>query len=87
MPVGVASALESDTGDGEVLTLTGCVTAMGGERHVQHTLKEKVTSEENAEAVGVQLAKVLINSGAKEILNDINQDRDRRVKENMEGLK
>jgi hydroxymethylbilane synthase len=80
VPVGVQSTLQTER-EGEVLTLTGCVTAVGGERHIQHTLKERVGSREAAEAVGVQLARVLFKTGAKDILDDINQDRDRRVKE------
>lgn len=82
VPVGVESVL--DTGEGGkdgVLTLTGCVTAIDGQTHVEHTLKEKVESSEEAEAVGVKLANILIETGAREILDDVNKDRNSRAGE------
>lgn len=80
VPVGVSSALvPSDKG--EVLKLTGCVTGIDGKDHVEYTLEEVVSSSEEAEDAGVRLAKILIDSGAKKILDDINVDRDRRVDE------
>ncbi|PPQ67426.1 hypothetical protein CVT25_006005 [Psilocybe cyanescens] len=80
VPVGVASKLIAEDG-GQVLTLTGCVTGLDGKQHVEHTLSEKVASLGDAESVGVKLAKILIETGAKKILEDINVDRDRRVDE------
>jgi hydroxymethylbilane synthase len=77
VPVGVSTQLD-DAGE---LQLTGCVTSLDGGRHVQHTLKEKVESAEEAEAVGAQLAKILIDTGAGEILAEINKDRERRIEE------
>ncbi|KAJ7451134.1 porphobilinogen deaminase, dipyromethane cofactor binding domain-containing protein [Mycena latifolia] len=76
VPVGVSTKLE-----GTELELTGCVTSLDGGLHVQHTLKEKVDSVEEVEAVGARLAKILIESGAGQILSDINEDRARRVGE------
>ncbi|EDR15692.1 uncharacterized protein LACBIDRAFT_181601 [Laccaria bicolor S238N-H82] len=76
VPVGVASQLE-----GGVLSLSGCVTAIDGESHVEHKLEEKVENAEDAEKVGTKLAKILLDSGAKKILDDINVDRNRRVNE------
>jgi hydroxymethylbilane synthase len=80
VPVGVASALTGAQGE-EVLVLTGCVTGIDGKEHVEHTLKEVVASVEDAERVGEKLAKILMDTGAKKILDDINVDRDRRVEE------
>ena len=80
MPVGVESTL-SAVDDSEILTLTGCVTSVDGKEHVQHTLKEMVTSLKDAEKLGEKLAKVLMEIGAKKILDDINVDRDRRIAE------
>ncbi|KAF8216376.1 porphobilinogen deaminase, dipyromethane cofactor binding domain-containing protein [Mycena galopus ATCC 62051] len=77
VPVGVSTQL-SDAGE---LELTGCVTSLDGVRHIQHTLKEIVQSAEEASAVGARLAKILIVSGAGEILADINKDRELRVAE------
>lgn len=82
VPVGVTSELKVDgEGNAGVLTLTGCVTAINGDVHVEHTLEERVTSVREAEIVGEKLAKVLIQTGAKEILDEINVDRDRRIGE------
>jgi hydroxymethylbilane synthase len=80
VPVGVASELVVQQG-GEVLTLTGCVTAVDGKEHVEHTLSEVVKCVEDAEKVGAKLARILMETGAKKILDDINVDRDRRVSE------
>jgi len=78
VPVGVESTL-STMDDTEILTLTGCVTSIDGQDHVQHTLKEVVATLEDAESVGEKLAKALMDMGAKKILDDINVDRARRV--------
>ncbi|KAJ3863787.1 porphobilinogen deaminase, dipyromethane cofactor binding domain-containing protein [Lentinula novae-zelandiae] len=75
VPVGIGSSL-----DGNVLTITGCVTALDGSKHVEHTITETVTNEEQAEAVGTKLATTLIEAGAKEILDDITIDREMRIK-------
>ncbi|SJL05341.1 related to Porphobilinogen deaminase [Armillaria ostoyae] len=76
VPVGVNSTFEDGT-----LTLTGCVTSLDGSEHVEHTLKEPVSSVVEAEAVGERLAKILVGSGAGKILDDINLDREKRTKE------
>ena len=80
VPVGMESTL-STVDYSEILTLTGCVTSLDGKEHVQHTLKEIVTSLKDAEKVGEKLAKALMEIGAKKILDDINVDRDRRLAE------
>ncbi|KXN89802.1 Porphobilinogen deaminase [Leucoagaricus sp. SymC.cos] len=82
VPVGVASALEwkEDKKTG-VLTLTGSVTSIDGEEHVEHTLKESVSSVKAAEEVGAKLARILIETGAKKILDDINADREHKIDE------
>ncbi|KAJ7480052.1 porphobilinogen deaminase, dipyromethane cofactor binding domain-containing protein [Mycena galericulata] len=77
VPVGVSTQLEVS---GE-LQLTGCVTSLDGGLHVEHTLKEKVGSAQDAEALGARLAKILVETGAGEILADINKDRERRIGE------
>lgn len=80
VPVGVSSKLVAGEG-GEVLTVTGCVTGLDGKEHVEQTVSEKVASQEDAESIGVKLARLLIETGAKKILDDINVDRERRVGE------
>ncbi|KAJ7037439.1 porphobilinogen deaminase, dipyromethane cofactor binding domain-containing protein [Mycena alexandri] len=77
VPVGVSTQLD-DAGE---LKITGCVTSLDGGLHVEHTLKEKIASTEDAEAVGARLAKILIDNGAGKILADINKDRERRIGE------
>lgn len=68
-------------GQGGTLKITGCVTSLTGDRHVQHSLEEKVASVEDAEAIGARLAKILTETGAKEILDEITQDREKRIGE------
>jgi hydroxymethylbilane synthase len=80
VPVGAQSSLQVSN-DGGLLTITGCVTAIDGSSHVEHTITEEVKNKGEAEAVGVQLAKILIDTGAKTILDDITKDRERRVGE------
>lgn len=74
VPVGVSTELQ-----GDLLKVTGCVTALNGEQHVQHTIEQKVAGPEDAEEVGTKLAQVLLSSGAEKILEDINVERDRRI--------
>lgn len=83
VPIGVSSKLDVDTGDQKagILTLTGCVTALAGDLHVEHTINARVTNVGEAEEVGSTLARRLSNLGAKKILDDINMDRERRVEE------
>ncbi|KAJ7737332.1 porphobilinogen deaminase, dipyromethane cofactor binding domain-containing protein [Mycena metata] len=82
VPVGIESQLQLnvDSAAGE-LQLTGCVTSLDGQLHVEHTIKEIVGSAEEAEAVGVKLAQKLIEAGAGEILAVITKDRERRAAE------
>ncbi|KAH9486705.1 Porphobilinogen deaminase [Psilocybe cubensis] len=80
VPVGIFSKLVAEEG-GELLTITGCITGLDGKEHVEQTVSEKVASQEDAENVGVKLAKLLIETGGKKILDDINVDRERRVGE------
>lgn len=82
VPVGIDSALEVCEKEGVragVLKLTGCVTALDGREHVEHSVEAEVSSEKEAEEAGVRLAKVLIETGARAILDDITKDRAMRV--------
>jgi hydroxymethylbilane synthase len=81
VPVGVTTSLEEYGEDRAVLTFTACVTALDGSKHVEHTVKERIRNVEEAEAVGEQMAKILLESGAKEILDSINKDRESRIEE------
>jgi hydroxymethylbilane synthase len=75
VPVGINSSLS----DADLLKLTGCVTALDGTVHVENTLEETVRSREEAEAAGERLARILIETGAQEILDDVAADRARRT--------
>ncbi|KZT08909.1 porphobilinogen deaminase [Laetiporus sulphureus 93-53] len=89
VPVGVHTALKADAGGKSgVLAITGCVTSLDGAKHVQHTIERRVESLEEAEAVGKELARVLIDTGAKEILDEINKDRERKIAQSaaQEGI-
>lgn len=84
VPVGVSTILKEFNGSdarpmsGE-LVLTGCVTSVDGLDHVEETLRRDVESTSDAEELGVEVARALLKAGAKKILDDINQDRARRV--------
>ncbi|OBZ79965.1 Porphobilinogen deaminase [Grifola frondosa] len=83
VPVGVYTTLmEQENGEkGGTLDIIGCVTSLDGSRHVEHRIQEEVKSVGEAEDVGMRLAKVLISTGAKEILDEINVDREKRIEE------
>ncbi|KAF9056409.1 porphobilinogen deaminase, dipyromethane cofactor binding domain-containing protein [Panaeolus papilionaceus] len=80
VPVGIVTKLEQRA-NGETLTMTGCITSIDGQEHVEHTLKDDVSSLEDAEKLGALLGKTLIETGGKKILDEINVDRERRVNE------
>jgi len=80
VPVGVASEIVAGEKD-ETLRLTGCVTSVDGANHVEYTLEEVVGSIEDAERMGTKLAEILVERGAKRILDDINADREKRIGE------
>lgn len=67
------------------MKITGCVTSIDALKHVQHTLEGDVRSLGDAEDMGANLAKVLLESGGKAILDDINVDRERRIEEGKAG--
>ncbi|KAH7345162.1 porphobilinogen deaminase, dipyromethane cofactor binding domain-containing protein [Rhizoctonia solani] len=83
VPVGVNSLLEEHEDDAaeksEALTLTGTVTSLDGSKHVHHTITTVVSSAQEAEDVGKNVAQALIVNGAKDILDDINRERESRV--------
>ena len=88
VPVGVdtelvpVAPLEGE-GKGDVartarLRLVGTITAVDGRRHVERELKRVVASEEQAEELGAQLAKDLIEMGGREILEQVAKDREQQ---------
>ncbi|KAI0668713.1 porphobilinogen deaminase [Trametes maxima] len=83
VPVGVHTHLEPAEGDVRKgrLQIVGAVTSLGGETHVQHSIEAEVHSVEEAEAIGAKLAQVLLETGAKAILDDINVDRAKKIEQ------
>ena len=83
VPVGVHTELvpvgaDEDPASRAELTITGTVTSLDGKRHVEHTLKEEVSSAREAEIVGERLARTLVETGAREILEEIAKDKEAR---------
>ncbi|KAF7294684.1 Porphobilinogen deaminase [Mycena indigotica] len=74
VPVGVATALDEQ----DYFEMTGCITALDGSEHIQRTLKEKIGTREDAEAIGARLARILIEAGAEKILQAVKDDREER---------
>jgi len=82
VPVGVHSELVVPAA-GEArqgrLRLVGTITAIDGQRHVEREIEQDVSSPERVEELGAQLAKVLVESGGREILDEITKDREWRA--------
>ncbi|KIL67714.1 hypothetical protein M378DRAFT_159567 [Amanita muscaria Koide BX008] len=86
VPVGVFSTLQEDVTkvrSGE-LTLFGCVTSLDGQTHVEQTLTCPAENIDDAETLGVRVAKSLLATGARKILDEINEDRARRIQDAKE---
>ncbi|KAH8992083.1 porphobilinogen deaminase, dipyromethane cofactor binding domain-containing protein [Lactarius akahatsu] len=83
VPVGVQSELVVPVVPGEArqgrLRLVGTITALDGQRHVEREIEQDVSSPERAEELGAQLAKSLVESGGREILDEITKDRQGRA--------
>jgi hydroxymethylbilane synthase len=92
VPVGVHTELVPVTspeggggeGEGDVaraarLRLVGTITAVDGRRHVEREIGRVVTSSEQAEELGAQVAKELIDIGGREILEEVAKDREQRT--------
>ncbi|KAI9445510.1 hypothetical protein H4582DRAFT_932196 [Lactarius indigo] len=90
VPVGVQSELVVVPAAGEArqgrLRLMGTITALDGQRHVEREIEQDVSSLERAEELGAQLAKSLVESGGREILDEITKDRERRAGQVEESI-
>ncbi|THH11377.1 hypothetical protein EW145_g717 [Phellinidium pouzarii] len=75
VPVGVHTTLVPVDGEEARLTITGTVTALDGGQHIEHTIEGLVSSAAEAEDVGERLAQRLMETGAKEILEEITKDK------------
>jgi len=74
VPVGACT-----TFDGAELRLEGSVTSLDGSVHVQKEVTAPVSSLEGARKVGEECARLLVEAGAGEILEEIGKDRAKRV--------
>ncbi|KAI0369960.1 porphobilinogen deaminase [Pilatotrama ljubarskyi] len=83
VPVGVHTNLvEAEAEDkGSRLHITGCVTSLDGQKHVEHSIEAEVHTVEEAEAIGAKLAQVLVETGARAILDEINADKERKIQQ------
>ena len=64
-----------------VLEITGCVTSLDGGRQFVEAIEERVASPSEAEALGKKLGQALLDSGAREVLEEIKVDRAARARE------
>ncbi len=71
VPIGVETVYNEET---KVLKLSGTVVSVDGKKSVFGVLEKEVNTENDAEELGSELAKKLIDDGAKEILDEINMD-------------
>ncbi|KAG7701102.1 hypothetical protein KL930_000445 [Ogataea haglerorum] len=78
VPVGVWSDYNKDTHE---LYMKSVVLNVGGTQSVEKTLIRKVENYEESVAFGRELALLLINGGAKAILNEIDYDKINEVKQ------
>ena len=89
VPVGVYTTLTEEPAEEGArkgkLHITGCVTSLEGEKHVEHSIEAHVHTVEEAEAIGAKLAQVLIETGARQILDDISADREKRIQQAKEN--
>lgn len=72
VPIGVHTTYNEES---QKLTLKGLVVSPDGTSSVEDEVCAKVTSKEEANAVGIQLGDLLIAKGAQQILKDINFER------------
>ena len=80
VPVGVSTRLrQAAEGEPHVLKMTGAVTSLEGDKHVEHTIEAQVHTVGEAEAIGVRLAQALKETGGKEILDEIKADREQKI--------
>ncbi|KZT58412.1 hypothetical protein CALCODRAFT_494900 [Calocera cornea HHB12733] len=93
VPVGAATAFTDvveEGGSGKVLsatlTLQGSVTSLDGSVHVQKSLVQTVRSAAEARQVGEECARLLVEDGAGQILEEIGRDREGRREKVREGM-
>lgn len=83
VPVPTSSEGRGDS-EGDVprtarLRLVGTITAVDGSHHVERWIGRLVASSDQAEALGAEVAKELIDIGGREILEQVAKDREQRA--------
>ena len=86
VPVLTSSEGQGGAGEDDVprtarLLLVGTITALDGSHHIERELRRLVNSSNQAEELGTQVAKDLISSGGREILEQVAKDREQRAAE------
>lgn len=76
VPVGVWTTLKDN-----VLQLKAIVLSVDGSQSVEDVLEKEITCPQDALDLGYELAQKLISKGAKEILDQINFDKVKEIKE------
>lgn len=74
VPLGVESTWSEEAG-GDMLTLTATVVSVEGDASVDADVTKRVTTREEAEELGFEVAKVMIERGAARILDKIHLNR------------
>lgn len=58
-----------------VLEITGCVTSLDGERQFVKTIEARIANTSEAEALGQRVGEMLLDDGARKVLEEIKVDR------------
>jgi len=90
VPVGIESTFVSSGGDEKVgrLEVTSTVTSLSGEVQVKKSMVlEKACGYEDAERLGEEVARALIDGGARSILDEVNVKRAEKQKRDEERAK
>lgn len=75
VPVGVSTTL-----NGNLLSFKAVVLSVDGSQFVEASIEGKIEKDEDCLAIGIELAELLIQKGAKKILDEINFDKVAAVK-------
>ena len=78
-PEGEGEGVEGDVPRSARLRLFGTITALDGSHHVGRDIELLVTSPDQAEKLGKQVANELLFLGGRKILDDVAKDREQRA--------
>lgn len=72
VPIGVHTAYDNDT---QELSFKGIVVSPNGKEFVEDEIVSRVTSNDEANQLGIRLSEILIKKGAKKILDEVDFER------------